>query len=433
LNKILQLPKVLVRTLARRFREVHLASSRPGGRLWLKRRSARTVFSLSRFATFALALCGCFGLSGCKQENKLIAPAPPKIGVAQPVRQSVTPYLEATGNTVAYNEVDLVARVDGFLNAINYKDGAEAKRGDTLFVIEPAPYEAKYQQAQASLASTQAQLVQAEAEYNRQSTLGQRDFASQSAVDQARAKRDQLRADLTNQQAGLTLAGINLGYTRVAAPFDGVVTAHLASVGELVGVSSPTKLASIVELDPIYVTFAVSEQDVLRIRASLAKRGLTVRDLKQVPIEVGLMSEEGYPHKGTLDYTDPQVSTATGTLQVRGIFPNAERVLLPGYFVRIRLPVDQPQTALLIPERAIGADQAGRYVLVLNGDNVVEQRSVQPGQTVGSLRVIDHGLTAEDRVVVTNLQRAIPGTKAAPESTTITAASLPPSGAESAQ
>jgi membrane fusion protein, multidrug efflux system len=380
--------------------------------------------SLLRMASVVFALCGGFALSGCKEENKFVAPPLPKVGVAQPVRQSVTPYLDATGNTVAYNQVDLVARVDGFLSSINYKDGAEAKRGDTLFVIEPAPYEAKYQQAQAALASTQAQLNQSEAEYNRQATLGHSDFASQSAVDQARANRDQLRANLTNQQAGLTLAGINLGYTHVVAPFDGLVTAHLASVGELVGVGSPTKLASIVQLDPIYVSFTISEQDVLRIRAALAKRGLTVRDIKQVPIEIGLMSEDGYPHKGVLDYAEPEVSTATGTLQVRGIFDNPDRILLPGYFVRVRLPVDQPQVALLVPERAIGADQSGRYVLVLNSDDVVEQRSVQPGQAVGSLRVIDSGLTPEERVVVTNLQRAIPGTKALPERTTITAANL---------
>ncbi|MBV8591646.1 MAG: biotin/lipoyl-binding protein, partial [Acetobacteraceae bacterium] len=152
-------------------------------------------------ATFLLAVC--CALSGCKQENKFVAPPPPKIGVSQPARLAVTPSLETTGNTAAYNQVDLVARVQGFLTEITYKDGAEAKAGDTLFVIEPAPYEAQYQQAQATLAGTEAQLAQAEREYNRQAALARNDFSSQSTVDVQRATRDQLRATITNQQAGL--------------------------------------------------------------------------------------------------------------------------------------------------------------------------------------------------------------------------------------
>ena len=190
--------------------------------------------------------------------------------MAKPLQQEVLPYLEVTGNAVAYNQVDLEARVQGYLQEIDYQDGAEAKQADTLFVIEPAPYQAQLQQAQATLAATQADLVQAEAEFYRQSTLGKSDFASQSKVDEARAKRDSDKAQILNNQAGVTIAAINLGYTRVTAPFDGVVTAHLVSVGGLVGVTGPTKLATIVQLDPIYVTFTVSEQQVLRIKAAMA-------------------------------------------------------------------------------------------------------------------------------------------------------------------
>ncbi len=294
------------------------------------------------------------------------------------------------------------------------------KAGTTLFVIEPAPYQAKLQQAQASLQAAQAALVQSEAEYKRQATLLAQNVTAQNTFDQAKAKRDSDQANVLNQTAGVALAAINLGYTHVAAPFDGVVTNHLVSVGELVGVTSPTKLATIVQLDPIYVPFNVSEQDVLRIRANFAKSGLSAADLsaeiKKVPVEVGLMTEQGYPHDGMMDYVAPEVDSSTGTLMARGVFQNPKRTLLPGYFVRVRVPEKgQAAQSLLVPDTALGTSQAGRYVMVVNKDNVVEQRSVQVGQLDGALRVITDGLKPDDQVVITGLQRAIPGGKVAPQ------------------
>jgi RND family efflux transporter MFP subunit len=362
----------------------------------------------------AALLCLC-GLNGCKEENQLVTPPPPQVSVAQPLQRPVTSYLEATGSAQAHLTADIVARVGGVLNSVEYADGAEAKRGDLLFVIDPVEYQARLQQAQSAVDATQAQLIQSDSELRRQSTLARQDWASQSTIEQARAQRDGLRANLVNQQAGVTLANISLGYTRVTAPFDGLVTAHLVSPGNLVGISGPTKLATIVQLDPIYVNFNISEQDALRIRANLARRGATIRDLGTIPVEVGLMNEEGYPHQGSLDYAAPEIDTASGTLAVRGVLPNPGRRLLPGNFLRIRIPLGQPQTALLIPDQALGTDQGGRYALVVNGDNAVEQRSVRTGPLIGSLRVIESGLGAEDRVVVGRLQRAIPGSKVAPQ------------------
>ena len=362
-------------------------------------------------------------VAGCKRQNAYVAPPPPQVQVAHPLQQAVTPYLEVTGNTVAYNQVDLVARVSGFLQEIRYKDGTGARRGDTLFVIEPAPYQAKLQQAEAALASAQANATQTDAEYNRQAEMAKGQLAaSQSAVDQARAARDSNRATVLSDQAGVTLAATNLAYTQVNAPFDGVVTAHLVSVGELVGQSAPTKLATIVQLDPIYVTFNVSEQDVLRVRAGLRERGLTVADLGKVPVEIGLMTEQGYPHAGTLDYTAPEVDPQTGTLTVRGVFPNANRALLPGYFVRVRVPEAMSAgQALLVPETALGADQSGRYLLVVDKDDVVQQRTVTTGQQYGTLRVIASGLKPDDNVVISGLERAIPGARVAPQEAKISA------------
>jgi membrane fusion protein, multidrug efflux system len=360
--------------------------------------------------------------AACKKENAYVPPPPPQVGVAKPVQQEVVPYLELTGNAVAYNQVDLEARVQGYLQEINYKDGTEVKLADTLFVIEPAPYQAQLQQAQAALAATQADLVQSEAEFYRQSTLGKSDFASQSKVDEARAKRDNDKAKILSNQAGVTIAAINLGYTRVNAPFDGVVTAHLVSVGGLVGSNGVTKLASIVQLDPIYASFTVSEQQVLRIKAALAARNVKPGDIKDTPVEVGLMTEDGYPHVGALDYVAPMIDAATGTLTARGLLQNANRALLPGMFLRIRLPLArQKMNALLVPDMALGADQSGRYVLVVDKDNVVQQRTVRIGQLEGSLRVISSGVAPDDLVVISGNQKAIPGEKVAPQVTTITA------------
>ena len=374
----------------------------------------------SRGALFAVALLTL--LAGCKRQNAYVAPPPAEVGVAQPLRQPFTPYLETTGNTAAYNQVDLVARISGFLQEIRYKDGALAHRGDTLFVIEPDPYKAKLQQAQASLTGAQALLVQSEAEYKRQSSLGKTDFASQSAVDQALAKRDSDRANVTNEQAGVVLAATNVAYTQVNAPFDGLVSEHLASVGELVGQSGPTKLATIVQLDPIYVNFNVSEQDVLRIRERVRALGIKPGEaINTITVEVGLMTEKGFPHRGTLDYIAPTLDAQTGTLSVRAVFSNPNRELLPGFFVRVRVPLPQAvPDALLVPEMAIGTDQSGRYVLVVDKDDVVQQRNVTPGQALDTLRVISAGLQPDDRVVISGLERAIPGAKVAPQPAAIT-------------
>lgn len=369
--------------------------------------------------------------AGCSKQNAYVPPPPPEVGVAQPLQQTVTIHLEQTGNTVAYNTVDLVARVEGFLTAIKYQDGAEAKRGDVLFVIEQPPYAAQLQQAEAALIAAQAELVRSDAELARQSTLRSQDISTQVALDQARAQRDSDKANVISKEAGVTLAKINLGYTTVVAPFDGVVTKHLVSIGELVGGSVATKLASIVQLDPIYVSFNLSEQDLLRIRASLGDQKVLLEDLQKVPIEIGLMTEEGFPHKGRLDYVAPELDPATGTILVRGIFPNSDETLLPGFFVRIRVPTGRTvQNALLVPDRALGQNQEGRYLLVLNNDDLVEQRPVQIGQQFGDLRLIQSGIKPDDRIIVAGIQRAIPGRKVTPKTATI--ASIAPAPAPAA-
>ena len=371
-------------------------------------------------ATLGLTITAA-ALAACGQNNQYAAPPPPKVTVVSPVQQDVTRYFEATGNTASVNSVQLVARVQGFVQAISYTDGQFVKKGTSLFTIEPEPYKLKVDAAKASVTSAQATLTQNQAEYQRQADLIQKQVSTQANYDKALAQRDSSQADLQSAQANEQQAEINLGYTDVTAPFDGVVTARQVSIGELVGASSPTELATIVQLDPIWVNFTASERDVLQVRADLAKTGRTTADLIGFPVEVALQTETDYPHQGKLDYVAPNVDPSTGTLAVRATLSNADRALLPGYFVRVRIP-SKPSPALLVPDIALGSDQAGRYVLVVNKDNVVEQRKIEARQLVGDLRVIDSGLTKDDRVVVGGIMRAIPGQKVDPELSTPAAA-----------
>jgi RND family efflux transporter MFP subunit len=354
-------------------------------------------------------------LAGCGEKNAYVPPPPPKVVVAQPLQQDVPLYVELTGNTKAFNEVKLEARVQGFLEQIKYVDGAAVKKGDLLFVIQQSTYQAQLDQAKATLEANKASQANAQVEYSRQSTLGQQQFASQSRVDDAKTKLAETSAAVLGAQANLEVANINLGYTEVTAPFDGIASRHLVSVGALVGYAGPTELASVVQIDPIYVYFEVSETVVQRVKEALSRLGKTMRDVHDVPVEIGLQIEEGYPHKGVIDYIAPQIDASTGTLQVRGIFENKDAALLPGMFARVRVPIRRPAPALLVPDTAIGTSQLGRYVLVVNKDNVVEQRTVTIGQVDKGLRVIESGLKSDDLVVIDGVQRAIPGNKVDPD------------------
>jgi len=356
-------------------------------------------------------------LSACGESNTYVAPPPPKVAVATPVDQKVTRYFESTGNTSAINSANLVARVSGFLTEISYKDGQPAKKGDHLFTIEPQPYQLKLQQAQAAQAGAEATLTQAQADFDRQTELVARQSASKAQLDSATANRDAAKAKVLQAQADTQTAQINLDYTRVVAPFDGIVTARQVSIGELVGGSGTQVLATIVQLNPIHVDFNASERDVLKVRDMLAKRGHVAGDLLGSEVEAGLQTDAGYPYKGKLDYIAPLVNQATGTLAARAVLPNEQRLMLPGFFVRVRVPLEETP-ALLIPSIALGADQAGRYVLVVDADNVVQQRKVVVGPAVGEMAVIESGLKADERVIVAGLLRAVPGQKVDPQSRT---------------
>lgn len=347
------------------------------------------------------------------------------IPVVKPRAQSVSNYVEITGNAASVNAVKLIARVEGYLEQIHYEDGQFVKKDDLLFTIQQNQYKDQLQKAQAEVLAAQASLKYAKTEVVRYSALLKKDAATQVDVDTWTYKVASAEAELLGAQAQVALAKLNLGYTEVRAPFDGIAGKHLIDPGNVVGgLGQQTALAEITQLDPIYVVANLSEQQVLQIRQNLGQHRLTFADLRKVPVDVALSDQTGFPLQGTLEYVAPGIDPATGTLLVRGILANPDRTLLPGFFVKMRLPMAKvDRNALLVPDRSLQEDQGGRYLLIVNKDDVVEQRYVQLGQLDGALRVIASGLKPDDRVVVGDLWRATPGTKVKPQLTSIEAVS----------
>jgi RND family efflux transporter MFP subunit len=366
--------------------------------------------------------------AACGEKNTYQPPPPPKVTVSQPQRKPVTDYLEFTGNAVAYNTVPLRARVEGFLEKVLFQDGETVKKGQRLFLIQQEQYQAQLQKAEASVLSEKAQLEHAQTEYVRYSRLVKEDAAAQTDVDRWHYERDSRRAGVMAAQAQVVLAKLNLSYTRVTAPFDGRMGRHLKDPGTLVGAGEHTLLAEINQIKPIYIYFNINEQDLLRVRGK--KPPSAEEEMKKrYPVFVGLADETGYPHQGYLDFAAISLSPTTGSLQLRAILANPAAIILPGLFARVRVPVAEEKSALLVPETALGYDQQGAFVRVVNSKNVVERRGVKLGNQVDTNRVVIEGLTGDEWVVVAGIMRAIPGKTVAPVKTT----DQPQAGGASAQ
>ncbi len=390
----------------------------------------------------AISLVGAFALllvlNGCEeQKNEYVAPPPPKVSVAHPERRDFVESFEYTGSLAAVESVDLVARVEGFLQSIHFKDGELVDQGQLLFVIDPKPFEADLQRAKAQVEVHKAEVITSETEYERNRKLRTRGAASDSDVVMWKGSMEKAKGEVASAEAQVALANINLGYTHIYAPFRGLMSRRQVDIGNLVGGDEDTVLATITRNDPIYVYFSLSEHDVLRIRAIIKEEypehdnsaGRLYQQV-EVPLRVALGNEDDYPHEGTVDYVDPTVDPATGTLTARGIFSNPALDLTPGMFVRVKLGLGKPKPVLMVPERALGVAQGGRYVLVVNDNDEVEARPVELGAQIGSMYVVEDGVSEQDRIVVNGIQMARPGAIVNPELVELSSPDKPPSESE---
>jgi RND family efflux transporter MFP subunit len=353
-----------------------------------------------------------FYLAACK-EKPVPPPPPPTVTVAQPVQRTVTDYVELTGNTQAIKTVQLVARVSGYLEKVFFQDGQIVKKGQLLFLIQQNTYQDTLRQNEAQILLQKTQLDYAEKQLIRYSNLLEQKATSQENVDNWRYQRDSAQANLQAAEAARDLSKLNLSYTEITAPFDGRIDRRLQDPGNLVGSGQNTVLAEVNQIDPIYIYFTISDLDLARLMRE-AHWTPGQADAKKWPVFAGLTSEEGYPHQGRLDFASISLTPTTGTLLLRGIFSNPDGKILPGLYARVRVPAKRGP-ALLVPQEAVGYDQRGSYVLIVNEHNMVQRVSVRTGTLVDQLRVVEEGLGEKEWVIIKGLQKAVPGRQVTPE------------------
>jgi RND family efflux transporter MFP subunit len=366
--------------------------------------------------TVWVLLAGVLLVGGCRKENTRVVLSPPLVTVALPVEQEVTEYAYFTGTTQARACIEIRARVEGNLESVHFRDGQRVKKGDLLFVIDPRPFRARQAKAQADRELHLAELQLARTTLERKRMAFKDKAVSEVAVIEAFARFDSARAAIGACDAVLDLARLDFAYSRIHAPMNGRISQSLVDVGNLVGAGERTLLANLIEDDTMFVYLNVSETELFGRLACAG--GLALGEpCDGVPVHLTLGNGEAYPHAGRLDYVDNRVDAATGTIQVRGVFPNPGHSLFSGLFVHLKIPMGGPLKALLVPEHALGVDQQGSFVLVANENDRVECRHVTLGSRVNDCRVIKKGIQKRDRVIVNGIQRARPGSLVTPDET----------------
>jgi RND family efflux transporter MFP subunit len=367
----------------------------------------------------SLVLAVCLTVAGCAPQPAEAPASPPiSVTVSYAVERDVTDHKDFTARTAAVDSVEVRAHVWGYLDKVNFKEGALVKKGDVLVELDPRPYQALLNQAQAKVAQDEAQLAYDEAEYQRNLNLIRSGATARSDLDKSAAARAVDKANVEADQAVVASRQLDLEYTKVLAPVAGRVSRYVVTVGNLIqsgDQNGGTLLTTIVSVDPMYAYFDVDEYTALRVR-QLVREGKadSPRD-GGFPVSMGLATEDGRPHQGTINFVDNQVNPKTGTIRVRGVFPNKEQVLLPGLFGRVRVPVGRAHKALLVGERALDTDQGQKILYVVNEKNEVVSRPVRLGALHDGLREITDGLTPGERVIVNGLQQARPGIIVAPK------------------
>jgi len=364
---------------------------------------------------FVLALSILVIAAGCAKTPEVTAPAPPEVTVATPTQHDVTVFQEFVGTTQARRSVEIRARVQGYLEKVAFEPSSFVHKGDVLFVIEPAPYRARRDQAEAYLKAAEAGLRRAESDLDRLEQAVKTNAVSQQEVTRARAERDQASAALLEAQAALTNAQIQLDYTTVRSPIDGLVSRNLVDRGNLVGAGEATLLTTVRQINPIFAYFEVSERFVAQALEELGGHQDPGTGQK-IPATL-ILEETGLEIVGEVDAIDNTVDPATGTIQMRAVFDNPDAKIFPGFFIRVRLPGETIKDALLVEETALGTDLGGRYLMIVGDDNVVEKRYIEPGPLQkDKTRVILGGLEPGERYIVVGLQRARPGMPVTPKS-----------------
>ncbi|MFN7952925.1 MAG: efflux RND transporter periplasmic adaptor subunit [bacterium] len=371
----------------------------------------------------ALAIAGaCVLVPACKGAAPAAPQMPPMpVTVAAPVERDVREWFETTGRVEAVEKVEVRPRVPGHLVAVNVEDGAQVKAGDVLFEIDPRPYQAAVHSAEADVARLEALRRKSQADVDRNRKLRPEGAASERDLETAVWNVETAEAEIKAARARLEEAQLELGFTRVTAPISGRVSKRNITVGNLVqvGAGDASILTTLVSIDPIYVGFHVDEPVLLRYQEYFRRTRPEVppAEVKRlgVPVEIGLANETGYSHTGVVDFIDNRVDAATGTIPARAVFENPDQMLTPGLFVRVRVPFGDAQPSLLVPEVAIGSDQATKFVMVVNAQNLVEMRPVELGaSTDDRLRVVKKGIAAGEHVIVNGLMRARPGAPVVP-------------------
>jgi RND family efflux transporter MFP subunit len=363
------------------------------------------------------AIVGCTRSPQPAPTVQAAAPPPKAVDVLvdMPTTDKITDYEDFTGRTVPLRYIEIRARVTGYLEKINFKkqEGQDVEKGTVLYEIDARPYEAEVARARADLLQAEAHRKRLDLDYRRASKLVETNTVTREQFDLAAGQRAEGQAAVEISKANLKTALLNLSFTKVMAPISGRVSRTQIDAGNVVK-QDDTLLTTIVAVDPIYAYFEIDERTLLRIRR-YAQEAREAEGVDAVPITIGLDDEEGFPHTGEIDFLDNRVDVGTGTLQIRGIFKNPTRVLTPGMYVRVRLPIGKPYDAVLVAEEAVGTDQDKKFVYVVDQENKAQYRRIQVGRLLNGRRVVLKGLSEGERVVVSGLQRVRPGSEVQPK------------------